>query len=230
MVGTGRRRGFAIAAAITALGAASVVGLRLAGQAGGQEPATGDTAAASPAPVVMPGRPGESASVVPPEAIQAPDVAEYNAPDVRFVRMMIPHHQQALEMAVLAPARAGSAQIRAIAERIFVAQEAEIGVLRAWLGARGLAESDPSHGPDHRHDMPGMQPPEAIAALAAARGPSFDQLFVELMSDHHQGAIDMAREVLTLGGDERIRELATSIAVEQSVEIGRMRDALAEPA
>lgn len=231
MVGVRRRR-FAVAAAIAALSAAGAIGLRFAGQADGQEPDAGGSPAASPAPVIAPGRPGETASVVPPEAVKAPDDAGYNAHDVQFVRMMIPHHQQGLELAALAPARGGSEQIRAIAERIFVAQEAEIEVLRAWLGARGLAESDPGHADHHggAHRMPGMQPPEAVAALAAARGAGFDQRFVELMSDHHQGAIDMAREVLTIGADERIQELATAIAAEQSVEIARMRDALAAPA
>lgn len=227
MVGTGRRT-WVIAVAVAALAAAVAVGLRAGDQPDRREPAGGESPAA--APVMAPGRPGEPASVVPPEAVRAPAPAGYNAHDVQFVRMMIPHHQQALELAALAPTRAGSAQIRAIAERILVAQEAEIEVLRAWLHARGLAESDPAHSHHHDGPMPGMQPPEAIAALAAARGSSFDEQFVRLMSDHHQGAIDMARDVLTLGADERIQELATAIAAEQSVEIARMRDALTDPA
>jgi uncharacterized protein (DUF305 family) len=135
--------------------------------------------------------------------------------------MMIPHHAQALELAALVPDRAGSPQIHALAERISLAQAAELDVLRAWLDARGLAETDPAH--DHGQ-MPGMQSPEAIETLAATTGDAFDRRFVEVMTDHHQGAIDMAVEVLRLGADERVQELATSIAAEQSAEITRMRE------
>ncbi|MBW0118618.1 DUF305 domain-containing protein, partial [Pseudonocardia sp. KRD-169] len=38
--------------------------------------------------------------------------------DVEFVERMVPHHEQALEMAVLAPARAADPGVRAMAERI----------------------------------------------------------------------------------------------------------------
>jgi uncharacterized protein (DUF305 family) len=218
-----------VVVAAVALVAAAVVGLRSATPADQPEP-TGD-AGQSPVPVIVPGRPGEPATILPPEAAPAPDGSRYNAQDVQFVRMMIPHHTQALEMAALAPSRAGSPQIRAIAERISVAQEAEIEVLRAWLTARGLDESGDGHShsphpPDEMPGMPGMQSPEAIQALASATGDAFDETFVDLMSDHHQGAIDMAVEVLSLGVDERIQDLATAIAAEQSAEIGRLRDAL----
>jgi uncharacterized protein (DUF305 family) len=206
----------AAAAAVLALAVAA-----LAGRDPAPEPAG---AAGSPVPVVVPGRPGETAAVVPSDQLQAPDGSQYNASDVWFVRMMIPHHAQALEMAALAPQRAGSPQVRAFAERVSTAQGPEIAVLRAWLDARDLPETDPAHPHDQ---MPGMQPPEAIEALAAATGDAFDALFVELMSDHHQGAVDMATGVLGTGADERILELAGNIAVEQSVEIDRMRELLA---
>jgi uncharacterized protein (DUF305 family) len=180
----------------------------------------------SPVPVIVPGRPGESASVVPSDEIAAPDGSRYNSFDVWFVRMMIQHHQQAVQMAALAPSGAGSPQIRAIAERILVAQGPEITVLRAWLRTRGLGESgDQGTGHDHG-TMRGMASPQAIRALANATGEAFDRMFVDLMSAHHQGAIDMCTDVLRVGADERIQELATNIAAEQQVEIVRMRELL----
>jgi uncharacterized protein (DUF305 family) len=137
---------------------------------------------------------------------------------------MIPHHAQAVEMAALAPTRAGNRQIRGLAERIAVAQPGEITQMRAWLSARGLKEELSTH--DHG-TMRGMQSPAKMRALAAARGDSFDRLFVTMMSEHHQGAIDMATDLLKVGKDLQVEKLATAIAVEQSVEIDRMRDALA---
>ncbi len=173
--------------------------------------------------VVVPGRPGESASVVPSDQVAAPDGSHYNSLDAWFVRMMIRHHQQAVEMAVLAPSRAGSPQVRAIAERIAVAQGPEIAILRAWLKERGIAEAGDKGVPHDHGTMRGMASPQAIGALGKAKGAAFDRMFVDLMSAHHRGAVDMCVELLKVGADERIQELATNIAAEQQVEIDRMR-------
>jgi uncharacterized protein (DUF305 family) len=177
----------------------------------------------SPAVVIVPGRPGESASTLPADRVTVPDAAAYNALDTWFVQAMISHHAQAVEMAALAPGRARNPQIRAIAERIGIGQESEIAPMRAWLQARGLDDrlSDHQHG-----SMRGMQSPAALRALAAANGDGFDRMFVDRMSDHHQGAIDMATEVLKGGKDTEVERLATGIVTEQAVEITRMREAI----
>jgi uncharacterized protein (DUF305 family) len=176
----------------------------------------------SPVPVIVPGRPGESASVVPADRLPPAGGVGHNLLDVWFVQMMIPHHQQALELAVLASSRAGDPRIRAIAERITVAQGPEIAVLRSWLRQRGLTESSADH--DDHGPASGMHPPEAIRALAATSGAAFDRSFVDLMSAHHRGAIQMCTRVLTGGTDDGIQRLATNIAADQQIEIARMRE------
>jgi len=179
------------------------------------------TSTDSPVPVIVPGRPGESASVVPADRLPPAGGVGHNSLDAWFVQMMIPHHQQALELAALAPSRAADPRIRAMAERITVAQGPEIAVLRSWLRQRGLTDS----GADHDHGpASGMHPPEAIRALAATSGAAFDRSFVDLMSTHHRGAIQMCTRVLTGGADEGIQRLATNIAADQQIEIGRMRE------
>ena len=180
------------------------------------------TPSTSPVPVVVPGRPGESASTVMSNELAAPDGTVYNLPDVYFMRMMIPHHTQALEMAVLAAGRTTHPQLLAIAGRVRAAQLPEIAVMRSWLAARNLPLDDPGH--DHG-TMPGMQSADRIKELTAARGDAFDRLFIDLMISHHEGAIKMARDVLRAGRNEQISELATNIAAEQDVEITRMREA-----
>jgi uncharacterized protein (DUF305 family) len=138
--------------------------------------------------------------------------------------MMIPHHRQAVEMAALAPDRAADARIRAVADRIRAAQGPEIGLLRGWLSARGL----PAEVPGHDHGtMHGMQSPEALRQLAAARGAEFDRLFVRMMTAHHEGAVTMATDLLKVGTDQTMQEFANSVATEQSVEIDRMRELVA---
>lgn len=186
------------------------------GTTGGADHPAGDP------PVIAPGRPGESARTIPGGQV-APAPVRYNSVDVWFVRMMIPHHSQALRMAALAPQRASDPQIRALAERVRAGQLAEIQALRGWLQERHLDPEDPRDGHDHA-SMPGMQSDAAMRRLTEARGAEFDRMFVEMMTDHHQGAITMATELLRVGIDETAQQLANSIAVEQGVEIDRMRE------
>jgi uncharacterized protein (DUF305 family) len=175
---------------------------------------------APPVRVVLPGKPGESARVSDSDQVRAPDGSTYNSIDVTFVQMMIAHHTQAIEMALLAPERAGGTGLRALAARISAAQGPEIAWLQRWLRERKLAETGPGH--DHG-TMPGMQTPAGLAALTAARGAEFDRRFVAMMTAHHQGAIQMAGDVLAGGTDQLLRETANEMAVEQGSEIRRMQ-------
>ena len=174
--------------------------------------------AAAPVRVVLPGRPGESAAVSDSDRVGAPDSSAYNTIDVTFTQMMIVHHQQALEMARLAPDRAGDRTLRALAGRIDAAQAPEIAWLRGWLRDRGLAESA---GHDHA-GMAGMQTGADLAALAAAHGADFDRRFTAMMIAHHRGAIRMAGDLLGGGTDQVLRETADEMAVEQGSEIRRL--------
>ncbi|WP_433280860.1 DUF305 domain-containing protein [Micromonospora sp. CA-244673] len=172
-------------------------------------------------PVVVPGRPGEPAATRAAQEVRDAAPPRYNGLDVWYVRMMIPHHQQAVEMATLAPDRATDPRVRAVADRIRAAQGPELGVLRGWLGARGL----PAELPGHDHGtMRGMQSAEAVRQLAAARGADFDRLFVRMMTAHHEGAVVMSTDLLKVGVDQTLQEFANAVAVEQSAEITRLRE------
>ncbi|MDM4718809.1 DUF305 domain-containing protein [Micromonospora sp. WMMA1363] len=173
--------------------------------------------------VIVPGRPGEPARVRPAEEVRKTASPDHNSLDTWFVRMMIPHHEQALEMAELVPSRAADPRVKALAERIRAGQGPEIGMLRAWLQARALSAEVAGH--DHS-TMRGMQSPEAMRRLADARGAGFDRLFVQMMSDHHAGAVEMSTDLLKVGAEPLLQEFANSVAVEQSVEIDRMWELL----
>ncbi|MET8042803.1 DUF305 domain-containing protein [Micromonospora sp. NPDC005215] len=173
--------------------------------------------------VIAPGRPGEAAATRAAHEVRDAGPAPHNSLDVLFVRMMIPHHAQALAMAELAGDRAADPDIRALAERIRASQGPEMGMMRGWLQTRGL----PAEAEGHDHGtMRGMQSPEAMRQLAASRGTDFDRLFVRMMTEHHEGAIEMATNLLTVGSDLTLNEFATSVATEQTVEIDRMREVL----
>ncbi|SCF43911.1 Uncharacterized conserved protein, DUF305 family [Micromonospora matsumotoense] len=223
---TGRRGRTLLAVTVAAVVLLAVV-LALRPDGGSTPAAAGRTAAPTPtlpadAPaVIVPGRPGEPAATRPAQDVRDTGAPRYNTLDVWFVRMMIPHHQQALQLAALAPDRAVSAQVKAIAARIRGAQGPEVGLLRGWLDARGLAAEEPGH--DHGR-MPGMQSPEAVRQLTAARGVAFDRLFVQLMTAHHEGAVTMATQLLSAGVDQQLNEFANAVATEQTVEIARLRE------
>jgi uncharacterized protein (DUF305 family) len=117
--------------------------------------------------------------------------------------MMIEHHTQALELTELAPARAESARLKALAERISAAQGPEIGAMRAWL----KEYDQPEKSDDHTHSaMPGMATEAQLKKLRAAKGRAFDELFLTLMITHHEGAITMATDVKGQGNNIRIEE------------------------
>lgn len=164
----------------------------------------------------------------------------YTAADVRFMTTMIHHHAQALEMANLVPERTGNRQVRTLAGRIHNAQTDEIRTMQTWLRDRGepvpeLHEMDGQvmvHGPgEHAHHaMPGMLTPAQLAELRGMRGAAFDRRFLERMIQHHQGAVEMVRELFATDGagqDEDAFRLATDVQVDQITEVRRMELMLA---
>ncbi|WP_336207769.1 DUF305 domain-containing protein [Nonomuraea sp. LPB2021202275-12-8] len=176
----------------------------------------------STAPVIAPGRPGEEARTLSPsEAATAVPTATANAADVKYVQDMIVHHQQALDMALLAPNRAASGKLKSLASRITDSQGPEIQYMRTWLQEQG--QRIPDHHAAHE-GMPGMATPQQLEQLKAASGTAFDKLFLQLMINHHLGAIKMSGQVLTGGAHIRIEELANDVGVTQTAEIRRMQE------
>jgi uncharacterized protein (DUF305 family) len=75
--------------------------------------------------------------------------------------------------------------------------------------------------------MPGMMSGEDMSRLETSRGVPFDKLFLQMMIDHHEGAIEMAREEQAKGTNSAAKELAAQIGKAQAAEITGMRQMLA---
>ncbi|MFF9838418.1 DUF305 domain-containing protein [Streptomyces sp. NPDC013740] len=146
----------------------------------------------------------------------------FNDADVMFAQMMIPHHEQALEMAKLADGRAEDAQIKKIVGAVEQAQDPEIRKMKGWLRTWGKPESMGGGG----HGMAGMMSDADMAELAAAKGKAFDRKFAELMIAHHEGAVEMAKTEQANGSDAAARKVADDVVRTQAAEIAQLKKIL----
>ena len=177
----------------------------------------------------------------------------YNQADVDFMRGMIHHHAQALEMARMAPTHGASPQLQVMAARIINSQKDEIALMQRWLRERdepapqvsedgtvtapggqeghGGHHGAGGHGGHGGGAMPGMLTPEQMDRLDAARGEEFDRLFLTYMIQHHQGAVTMVNDLFSTYGaaqGDEIFKIAADISADQASEIDRMQRMLRE--
>ena len=187
----------------------------------------GTTATSASNPIVQPGAPGEPTRDLTAEQAVAIANTRYSPDDVRFMRDMIPHHHQALEMAALVATRTNNPELIDVAGRIEASQGDEIAFMQGWLRERGETVPDPTahHAMHTHHTMAGMATPEQMAELAASQGTAFDRLFLTLMITHHKGAITMVEELLEQPGsayDPVLFEFTSDVTNDQAAEIERM--------
>jgi uncharacterized protein (DUF305 family) len=144
------------------------------------------------------------------------------AGDVMFAQMMIPHHQQAIEMAELALTNPStSADVKELAEQIKAAQDPEIQTMNGWLRQWGAPTSAAMD-----HGSSGMMSADDMAALKAAEGAKFNRMWLEMMIEHHQGAVTMAQDVLSSTEEAEVKSLAQAIVDGQKKEIVTMQGLL----
>lgn len=163
------------------------------------------------------------------------DESAFSPSDVMFAQMMIPHHEQALDMSLIALERSANDEVRDLAQRIYDGQGPEIEQMETWI-EDGAAMGGMSH---EMHDgtmmpndmmggdmmdsstMAGMASEEQLAELVALDSPDFDILFLELMIEHHKGALAMVQMIETSTNSEAIA-LAQEISSTQNAEIDEM--------
>ena len=145
-----------------------------------------------------------------------------NDADVTFIQNMIPHHQQGIEMAKLVDAHTKRPQLRTLADDITASQGQEVTLMQGWLKSWGkpTAPGGADHGTRH---MPGMVSEAEMRRLMATRNQDFDLAFVDLMTTHHQGAIDMATTELRDGSLPKVKRLAQQIIDAQQTEIDQLK-------
>lgn len=151
------------------------------------------------------------------ESASGVNTSDFSGVDIMFAQMMIPHHQQAIDMSALAESRALSPEVKALASKISAEQGPEIEQMRSWLKA---ANAPTEMG--HQMSMDGMLSDAELERLTNASGAEFDELFILGMIAHHEGAIEMAQMVVDSKNLEA-RELGETIIKMQTLEIAELK-------
>ena len=164
---------------------------------------------------------------------------KHNAADVEFASEMLQHHAQALSMVDLTLGRPLDPDVQGLAEQVRAAQAPEIETFTDWLTDwdEEIPETVRDHanaGHDDGHDsmegmdtdMPGMMSGEDMAALADAPDGEFETMWLEMMIEHHEGAVEMAQAQTRGGQFAPAVELADDIIASQTAEIETMEELL----
>jgi uncharacterized protein (DUF305 family) len=143
--------------------------------------------------------------------------ATYTGADVMFLQMMIPHHQQAIDISNIALKTSKDSELLALANTIIKAQTAEIVQMKTWLNDAG-ATTDMGHS----MGMGGMLDDAELSALSAASGKNFDLLWLKGMIGHHDGAIHMTTMIQDASNAD-IKTFGENVVKDQSAQIEQMK-------
>ncbi|WP_328690223.1 DUF305 domain-containing protein [Streptomyces phaeochromogenes] len=165
-----------------------------------------------------------------PSASASAEADKHNGADVSFATEMIMHHRQAVEMADMAADRASSQEVKDLATKVKAAQDPEIKTMSGWLTSWGEEVPENMSGMDmpgmDMPGMPGMMSSEDMDKLETASGAEFDKMFLEMMVEHHEGAVSMAKTEKANGEYEPAVKLADDVITAQTAEIEQMNKML----
>ena len=150
----------------------------------------------------------------------AEGATQFSDQDLMYAQMMIPHHEQAVEMAELAATRTTNSKVLNIANKIKSAQAPEIAVMAAWLGSK----AQELHS-GHSMEMKGMLTGAEFTKLENSVDAKFDQLFVKGMIAHHEGAIEMTQSILE-SENPIVKKFGEKVVKEQTAEIEELKKIL----
>jgi uncharacterized protein (DUF305 family) len=159
--------------------------------------------------------------------VTIPKGALYTAADVHFMQGMIAHHAQAIAMSKIAYKNDASQKLKFLATKIDQSQRAEIGLMQGWLLDHGQTAPDTLSYKTVM--MTGMLTPAQMTELENTKGPDFDRKYLTYMIKHHQGAIQMVKDLFAtpLSGQEaNINVFANDVDQVQTAEIAAMYEML----
>jgi uncharacterized protein (DUF305 family) len=220
---------------ISSLALAAAIGVCAACHRAGGDAAAQPVSAPAAQAVVQPGAPGQASTVI--ARVPAFHDNNYTDADVKFMQGMIHHHNQALLMVVMIPTHTTTMQLAELGRKIQISQSGEIQAMKDWLTDRHrdvpmiMPDGSAMMGQMDMAAMPGMLTPEQMKALGAARGATFDELFLTGMIQHHKGALTMVADLRAAGGakEPNIADFTSRVDTDQRMEIVRMNGLLGRP-
>ncbi|GAB3495912.1 DUF305 domain-containing protein [Amycolatopsis cihanbeyliensis] len=176
------------------------------------------------------GTPQENPAPTAPPPPAEPASAQFNEADLLFLRTMIPHHEQGLDMARQAKQRATSAEVRQLAGAIEATQQYEVETMTTWLRgwnqpltAERSAHSEHSGSAEHsEHADIHTTDPEVITELERTASEEFDSTFLNVFTGHQHNAVAMARKETTEGKNPEAKDLADRIVQSRTAQIEQM--------
>lgn len=159
---------------------------------------------------------------------------EHNDVDTGFLHDMRVHHEQAVLMSLIYRNLPDTdSGLRSVSREILRGQSIEVGRMIQLLRMFGEPEVNDTgtamvwmgmaSGVD---DMPGLATDDELDRLGRLEGEAADELFVELMTEHHLGGIDMAEYAVANGANDEVEKMATAMASGQRAEIAEMVELL----
>jgi uncharacterized protein (DUF305 family) len=145
------------------------------------------------------------------------DSSKYSSQDIMFAQMMIPHHQQAVDMGTLAETRANDPEVKALAAEIKAEQAPEIQLMKNWLNS-----ADAGMEMGHEMAMGGMLSKDDMADLARLSGAAFDRKYVTGMIGHHEGAIAMVK-MISNSENSDVKAFGERVVASQTKQIETLR-------
>ena len=159
--------------------------------------------------------------------VKIPAGAIFTEADVHFMQGMIAHHAQAIYMSNMAGAHEGNPRLLKFAAKIAQSQTAEIRLMQGWLRRNGQSAPDTSSW--HTMQMPGMLTAQQLKDLDGSNGVDFDREFLNLMIQHHEGALQMVSDLFAsplAGQDVDVSVFANDVETVQTAEINMMHGML----
>lgn len=146
--------------------------------------------------------------------------AEANDTDVHFLGMMVPHHQQAIDMAdILLASDVDDPALRDLAQRIRDGQQRENEQMNAMAREWRIDDDMEMHS---RHIANGMVAPGMMETFSQLQGEELRTRFLELMHFHHQEVIAMTQDQVDNGGYAPLRDMAEEMITVQTAEMAEM--------
>jgi uncharacterized protein (DUF305 family) len=160
------------------------------------------------------------------------DRTKYSFLDADFARKMIIHHQQANEMADAVLQKTTDPDAKQLAQKIKDDNTPQIARFKSLLDEwketyNNLSDFPQMSGHDMYPTLPGMAAPEDLQKWKATSGVEFDRTFLQMMLDHHKGAVESTKAYRQSGQFGELLNLAGKIEGAQTDDIAKIDELLA---